>query len=278
MATAPDAEVELPWARRLGRGSAREAWVGEVVVTPDPAGWSGEWVALLPLPGEPVDARKVEREARLLAWLGAQALPVRVPRAPPVVREVLVCGWVAGARLDGEFTPDLEVTAEVARAIHALAPPDFLPGHATRRAHAEEEVRALARFDEPLLREAAAWAAAHLPPDTPASLLHGDLTRDNLLFHRHLPPAVIDWTHAARGDPAADLAWVTRGGRRPFGEPDGLERLVRAIDPEGERLTVAQVRVHELALLAGWVPEDPSDRGGGLNHLRGLARRVLARG
>lgn len=275
-AVAPHARTALGRVRSLGRGLFREGWWCDVALEPDPDGWSGEWVALVPLPGAPADSGAVRAEARILTWLATQPLPIRVPRVVPPVSDVLICGWLAGGQLDQKSEARIALTAEVARAIHALAPPDFLPGYPTRRAHAAAELARLARFDDPLLREALAWGGEHLPPDAPASLLHGDFMAQNVLFHFHLPPAVIDWAGASGGDPASDLAIVTRGARRPFGEEDGLQRLVRAVDPEGERIAVAHVRIHELGLLSRWVPEDSSDGGNALNHLRNLARRLVA--
>jgi hypothetical protein len=263
------AQVTLGRPKRLGGGVWREGWGCEVTVAPDPDGWSGDWVALVPsAPAEPV-----HDEARLLSWLSTLELGIRVPRVVPPTSEVLVCGWLAGASL--ERSPDrLEVTAQVARVIHAVEPPDWLAGPATRLAHAEAELALLARFDDPVIQDARAWAADHLPPATRACLLHGDLMAQNVLEHVRLPPGVIDWSEASRGDPASDLALVTRGSRAPFGDPHGLERLVRAVDPDCSQITLAHVHIHELGLLSRHVHEGEPDAAQRLAQLRNLAARV----
>jgi hypothetical protein len=62
---------------------------------------------------------------------------------------------------------------------------------------------------------------------------------------------VVDWQRAVVGDPAYDLAIVTRGAAKPFQTRSGLPRLLdeyaaRAPSP----VTSAEVRFHEALLLA----------------------------
>lgn len=108
-------------------------------------------------------------------------------------------------------------------------------------------------LDEAEARDSEAWIRSHLPPDTPAVLLHGDLLGQNL--RRSWIDAgsigVIDWAEATIGDPAYDLAIVTRGHRNPFATAGGLARLVDAYNRlAASPLTVADVHVHELMLHA----------------------------
>ena len=68
---------------------------------------------------------------------------------------------------------------------------------------------------------------AHLPPATPSALLHGDLLGQNILFSLDGEPlGLIDWEQTELGDPAYDLAIVTRGVKRPFKVSGGLDLLV----------------------------------------------------
>lgn len=181
--------------------------------------------------------------------------------------------------LDDRKDRDLHMAtvARVAPAIHALEPPAFLPGFDTRRAHALDSVNRIAGLDDPIVREVQSWALDHLPPATPSVLVHGDLFGQNLLFHMTLPPAVIDWEGASRGDPACDLAIVTRGSRRPFGHDRGLELLLCGYQATGSEVTVEHVRIHELAMLAGWARyEQEGVAANSLGQFRNLARRALA--
>ncbi len=63
---------------------------------------------------------------------------------------------------------------------------------------------------------------------------------------------MIDWAEARIGDPAYDLAIVTRGRRRPLQVRDGLERLLDAYDRVApEALTRTDVGIYELLLQVG---------------------------
>lgn len=82
----------------------------------------------------------------------------------------------------------------------------------------------------PAAHELAAWLSAHLPPDQPSALCHGDCKLDNVLFAPTAPPrllAVVDWEMAAIGDPLVDLAWalIFHPG------PEGTLRLGTAKEP-----------------------------------------------
>ena len=66
-------------------------------------------------------------------------------------------------------------------------------------------------------------------PQIRVILLHGDLLPQNILWdweRNHL--GVVDWEFAKIGDAAYDLAIVTRGRRKLFGSPNGLQQLVTA--------------------------------------------------
>ena len=105
-------------------------------------------------------------------------------------------------------------------------------------------------------------AEAHLPPPEPSLLVHGDLLGQNILVDPDGSPSVIDWEYAQRGDPAHDLAIVTRGVRRPFQVERGLEKLLEAYHRHGGTgVTIEQVRLHELCLVAGWYRDALVGRG-----------------
>jgi aminoglycoside phosphotransferase (APT) family kinase protein len=130
------------------------------------------------------------------------------------------------------------------------------------------------------LREAHAWGLEHLPPDEPSALLHGDLLGQNILLAMDGPHHVIDWEYAMRGDPAHDLAIVTRGVKQPFQIAGGLERLLEAYRAHGGvAVSADQVHLYELCLIAGWYraavagdgPHSPAHE---LDRLRSVLRRL----
>jgi len=130
------------------------------------------------------------------------------------------------------------------------------------------------------MRDARHWALAHLPPARPSVVLHGDLLGQNILLSPSEPPTVIDWEYARYGDPAYDLAIVTRGIKRPFQIVDGLVRLLDAYHGHGGcEVTADHVHVHELCMLAGWYRTALKERGEfaadqELDRLRALLRRL----
>lgn len=291
----PDADVEVGWVSSIGRGLERDAYTAAVELRPDPDALSGGWVVLVPrgpASGEQ-DRRDPVVEARLLNWLGARPLPFRVPRAltaPEGSRRLLVREFLTGIPLDPRAgrQPGVrpwEVTGQLAAAVHTLAPPDWLPGFVTRRAHAVEALSCLRDTTDPVCVDALAWASENLPDDTlPAVLLHGDLLGQNILLDPREPDALIDWEYALRGDPAFDLAIVTRGVRRPFQETGGLSRLLDAYaDHGGQEVRAAHVHVHEIALFGRWYQESllgqtsrrPEDY---LKDLRALLKRAMGKG
>lgn len=286
-AAGPHAEIEVGYVSRLGEGLERRAWTAAVSVRPDPRGVSGEHVVLIPheAPSSAL-VRRYRAEARLLAYLGRLELPFRVPEPIGCLlgpHEVaLSCRRVHGVALDlrarrqGGVRP-WEVIGRLAAAVHgidtaALADTRALlragivdaPRVATRRQHALEELSSLDRIEGPEAEEARRWARSHLPPDEPARLLHGDLLGQNVLLvpdrertgGRSLIPVLLDWNGHRLGDPAHDLAIVTRGVRRPFGLRDGLERLLAAYaEHGGASVIAADVHLHELGLVAKWHAE-----------------------
>jgi aminoglycoside phosphotransferase (APT) family kinase protein len=84
---------------------------------------------------------------------------------------------------------------------------------------------------QPMIDYAARWLLAHLPPEQPLTLVHGDFRNGNLMVDPEAGVvAVLDWELAHIGDPERDLGWLcTRswkfGGDKPvggFGETDDL--------------------------------------------------------
>jgi aminoglycoside phosphotransferase (APT) family kinase protein len=285
--------VEVGWVKRVGRGLSRDLFSAEVNVSPDLENLSGFYVVPLPrwdaIPG--LDAR-TQREAVLLERLGALELPFRVPRLIGVVdeagRPVMVREFLEGLDLDlrAGHHPGVrpwEVVGRLAAAIHNIDVAgfdDILPGHTTRRDHAEAALEIFDGLEGGEIRDAYAWVREHLPPRTPSVLVHGDLLGQNILLWPGEPPAVIDWEFAVRGDQAYDLAVVTRGVRRPFQVNRGLERLLESYAAAGGApLTAADIRFHEICLAAGWYRETLNGRGPeppdqALLRLRGILRRA----
>ncbi|WP_437320777.1 phosphotransferase family protein [Sorangium sp. So ce385] len=249
--------------RKVGHGLSNEVYAAHVELVPDPEGRSGTYAAFVPARGStPRTRASWQREAALLARVAAGTRAIRVPALTAIVPvdgvDIVVRPYLEGIPLDlragrqGGVAP-WDVVAQVAATVHAVDA-DGIPGiegHATRRAHATSEISAL--HGVPELREAERWALDHLPEEEAAALIHGDLLGQNILLHGEQPYAVIDWEYATRGDPAYDMAIVTRGSARPFQIGHGLRRLLDAYAAQGRpRIEAAAVHLYELCLVGRW--------------------------
>ncbi len=274
-----------------GKGLCRRGYAAEAEVAGDPDG-ARSYVVLLPnADADPECDRRTRREAEVLKILAGCDVPLRVPELVALIedggRPVLVETGVGGRPLAADggrwaIWEPWQAVAQVAAAVHGVKsdlPHDF-GGHATRRSHAEAKLATFDGLDDPLVREVHGWALEHLPPATPAALLHGDLLGQNILLLRDERPGLIDWENAQLGDPAYDLAIVTRGLRRPFKTTDGLARLLDAYaEAGGELVTAEDVHLYELWLITRWYrgalagePGHPPEQY--LKQLRGILRRA----
>ena len=189
----------------------------------------------------------------------------------------------------------LEQVAQVAADVHRLKIDSFphLPGHHDRRRHIRST---LAELDDALFERFATanlvreWMMAHMPDADGGTVLHGDLIPQNLL--RELPGqdreeprlGVIDWEMAQIGDPAYDLAIVSRGDRKVQRVRNGLKVLVdHYLKCGGQPISVTDVRRHELLLVLHWLEESwreyqkPSPSGHGPDYYEAKLRTLFQR-
>lgn len=176
-----------------------------------------------------------------------------------------------------------EIVAEIAAAVHGVPGADVgdvTIGFESRRDHALDQLSVFEGLVPPELRDARAWAHEHLPAADAASLVHGDLLGQNILLAFDGLHHVIDWECSLRGDPAYDLAIVTRGAKQPFQMAGGLDRLLEAYERHGGLgVTRDHVHLHELCLVAHWYREAIAGRSSQppafeLDRMRALLRRL----
>lgn len=177
-----------------------------------------------------------------------------------------------------------EIVGKVAADIHTL-PTDDLPKslgrYLTRERHAIALLKGYQKYDIPEIRDTLHWIRENLPQKKKSVLIHGDLLGQNILWTLEKQPCVIDWEYAILGDPAFDLAIVTRGVSKPFQTSGGLHRLIDSyLSSGGQEITVNDVYVHELLLCLSWY-EQAFERSSGdhspeyyLDFLRRLLKRV----
>jgi Ser/Thr protein kinase RdoA (MazF antagonist) len=163
--------------------------------------------------------------------------------------------------------PTLRLVCQVAANIHRLEIERF--SHLTSSSSRTEHVKSrLAECDEslfgefPLANEVREWIIAQIPSDDRSCVLHGDLLPQNLLCewpvarHEDALVGVVDWEMARVGDPAYDLAIVSRGDRKVLGVKDGLKVMVEDyLEFGGQPISLNDVQLHELLLLLHWLEE-----------------------
>lgn len=211
-----------------------------------------EWVLRRPPFGAKIaTAHDMQREYRVLA--GLSRVYAKVPRpllycddpgvigAPFYVMERLH-GVVLRAGLPREHAPPPAVMAGLAAsavdnlaAIHALdveaaglGDLGKPAGYGTRQVEGWiKRYRAAQTDDLPDLDAAMEWLAAHIPPESGATLIHNDYKYDNLLLDPHdltRIRAVLDWEMCTLGDPLMDLGTMLGYWIEP-GDPPGLTRM-----------------------------------------------------
>jgi aminoglycoside phosphotransferase (APT) family kinase protein len=245
----------------------------------------------------------VLREAKTLQALERLEFPYPTPRFISLVREDSEepVGLIESA-LDGIVLkycsninePDrlLKIIARVAAAVQKLPKSEFshLKDREDSRAHAMELLEELPAsiFDE--FGEAAQardWILAHLPKERSSTVLHSDLLPQNLLADDYGADeiAVVDWQEARIGDPAYDLAVVTRGVRKPLGVERGLERFVEFYNQfVDQKIPVPSVVVYELLFHLDWLADTVKKRsqkrigGHAPEHYAELLGSILRRG
>ena len=291
--SSPVANVEVGRVKKVGEGLFRKVYAAHVDLSPDPGHLSGAWAVLLPdRRATTEDGRRWVREVAVLGQLAREQLPFRVPAPlgafPDGDRPAIIRRFVDGIPVDlragrMQSVRPAELVGRIAAAVHAIDVTDWPrrpPGGATRRAHAEEVLRVFDNLEETEAEPAREWAVQHLPTDHAAAVLHGDLLGQNILVFPDEAPAVIDWEFCRMGDPAYDLAIVTRGVRRPFQMARGLDRLLDAyFAAGGDPITRSDVHFYELCLAARWYLEALQGSGSeppeqALARLRGILRRA----
>lgn len=148
----------------------------------------------------------VEREARLLEWVGSRGLPVERPVFVDLSGERRRGPYMVLPFVHDTGAPEVGVACEAVAAflaaLHEL-PIDDLPAGLPRRDDPRPELADFlvdGRERHLDLLRGEPWTTA------PPVLLHGDVWPGNVLWAGAGVGAVVDWEDAAVGDPLSDLA------------------------------------------------------------------------
>ncbi len=222
-----------------------------------------------------------EREWRVLQLVSNAGVPVPAPVA------LTPSGFLV-ERVEGESRPQRLLSderwaharsslvarvAEAAARLHAIEPPDFLPGgleldgataEPSEAGAAETAVmtleRCLDRTEEPhpSIELGLRWLRRNLPGPAPVSIVHGDFRLSNLVVSDEGRAVLIDWELVHTGDGAEDLGWMCVRSWR-FGAPHpalgcgSREELLSAYARAGGRsVTLEELRWWEVCGNARW--------------------------
>ncbi|MCJ2187616.1 phosphotransferase [Novosphingobium beihaiensis] len=176
-------------------------------------------------------AHAIEREFRVLRAL--QDSPVPTPKVFALCEDATVMGapfyvmeFVEGRIFYDQTMPGLAAAERAAifdgmnqavADLHQVRPADAgLADFGRSEGFVERQVATWTRQyraaeGEPIdaMEKLIAWLPAHLPPEQPGRIFHGDLRIDNMVFHPTEPRviALLDWELSTLGDPMADFAY-----------------------------------------------------------------------
>jgi aminoglycoside phosphotransferase (APT) family kinase protein len=209
----------------------------------------------------------------------------------------LIETWVRGIPLTlykGSIYQDriIPTIAECAVSVHQLETKKF--GHLQAFENSKAHIlRLLGSLSPELFKEFSAalrakeWILSRLPESRPSVMLHGDLLPQNIMCYEirdEWKVALIDWEFATIGDPAYDLAIVTRGDRKLMGINNGLNILLDNYRKAGgAELSAVDVHIHELLLFLNWLwdsaetEKNGRHRGHGPDHYAQRTESLLRR-
>ncbi len=237
------------------------------------------------------DEEKAAREWEVGCWLYRQGLPV-----PPLYASGTAgqAPYLLTARPSGRPQPaagsaDLEAYAERAASLlarlHRLDPPTDVR-RVLPKVQVEGEIARLSSLARTCsdrgLVEALDELAQIEVEAYPLCVLHGDLEAGRLYVDARGVTAVVDWEHAALGDPRWDLARVGIVLRRQEAGPHA-ERFYRAYEAQvglaiGEMTTWETLAgVQQWTTLAWLEARGAAGAGDALHETRGSAWRALTR-
>jgi aminoglycoside phosphotransferase (APT) family kinase protein len=284
--------IDLPALERFLR-THLPPQAGELTIEKHEAGFSNEtfyvswgrkhWVMRRPPRGDILPtAHDVLREYRVLSALAPTGVRVPQPAVACEDRSVIGAPFYLMERIDGvvirddlppqfnAFSDRRRIGEELIDALAELHAVDWqsssLATLGKPQGFLERQLRRwVGQLDltlphtRPLLdiHKVTAWLQTHLPPQSNASVVHGDYKLDNVMFAGQPPArliAIFDWEMATLGDPLADLGWLIAywgpTGDPPEPEPKGsnyitqqegflsqTEMIARYEDKTGRKMT-----------------------------------------
>ena len=285
-------KYRIDWVTKVGQGLSKEVYRADVSFDCKEEKHKIFAISQLSYDADLDASSRVIREQFILAAIGKKTANFSIPEPVGMIwyngRLISATTFVAGIPLElrassSQVEHPWEIVARVAAEIHGLPTRDLpksLDRYSTRQEQAVTEINNFRKFRVPEIQDAVQWISENLPPKQESVLVHADLLGQNILLTLSEGLFVIDWEYAFLGDPAYDLAIVTRGARKPFQVSGGLETLIDSyLSSGGQEISKKHVHVYELLLCLGWYEQslDRSKGGQGPDYYLDFLRRLLTR-
>lgn len=261
--------IDLPALERFLRAHLPPQ-AGELTIEKHEAGFSNEtfyvswgrkhWVMRRPPRGDILPtAHDVLREYRVLSALASTGVRVPQPAVACEDRSVIGAPFYLMERIDGIVIRDdlpsqfdafsdrrrigeelIDALAELhavdwqSTSLATLGKPQGFLERQLRRWIGQLDLTLPHTRPLPDIHKVTEWLQAHLPPQSNASVVHGDYKLDNVMFAGQPPArlsAIFDWEMATLGDPLADLGWLIAywgpTGDPPEPEPKGSNYITQ---------------------------------------------------
>ncbi|MBD3377593.1 phosphotransferase [candidate division KSB1 bacterium] len=160
-----------------------------------------------------------------------------------------------------------EIIARVAAETHNISKqhlPSTIKHYSSWKEHVNSKTIEFQKFSHiQEIHDALIWIDENISEEQESVLVHSDLLGQNILLTLDGEIFLIDWEYSFVGNPAYDLAIVTRGAKKPFQVASGLDKLLDAYWAfGGQKIEKKDVHIFEIILNFGWY-EDALDRSQG---------------
>jgi aminoglycoside phosphotransferase len=284
-------KYKIDWVTKIGEGLSKEVYRADATLFEGKEEKHESFaISQLSYDAELEAGSRMIREQFILDSFNKKPASLSIPEPVGIIwhrgKLTAVTSFVYGIALElrasrSQVERPWEIIGKVAAEIHRLPIEDLpasLERYATRKEQAQSWANKFRKFDIPEIRGAVQWISENLPPEQGSVLIHGDLLGQNILCTLDQELFVIDWEYAFIGDPAYELAIVTRGVKRPFQVERGLERLLDSyLSSGGQEISKKDIYLYELLLCLGWYEQslDRTKGGDGPDYFLDFLRRLL---
>ena len=286
-------KYQVEWVKKIGDGLSKEAYRGDVTIFEEKEKYSVFAVSLLLHDADANAGSRMLKEFYILDIINKAETSFSVPEPFGIIWVngimISVRSFVFGYPIElraprSNIERPWEIIAKTAAEIHNLRInnlPEDTKLYPTRLDHAQSNLTKYKNYNIPEIQEALKWISENLPIADKSVLVHSDLLGQNLFKTDIEKIIVLDWEYSFYGDPAYDLAIVTRGVKRPFQISGGMDYLVDSyLAFGGKQLTKKDVYIYELSLILGWYKQSLNRTLGGhgpeyyLHQLRNFLKRI----